>query len=146
MNSNGCLKLADQGFNSFNARRENEWKVGLSMWTLIIVTTRYVLLDPQVKKAHAVVGVCAGFVVLLHAGFVYGVWTKNHFDEHVFRYFSGRAADMVLGRKTSLSVPAVKPKSFYDVSQLFGFVKDGSSLFQILTTLILCVVCGYVSR
>jgi len=38
-----CTEIADQAFTSFNARRENEWKVRISIWTLIIVTTRLVL-------------------------------------------------------------------------------------------------------
>jgi hypothetical protein len=41
-----CTKLAELGFDHYNARRENQWKVALAIWGLIIVTTKYVLTDP----------------------------------------------------------------------------------------------------
>jgi len=139
-----CTKLAQIAFDSFNARRENEWKVGLAIWGLIILTAKYVLSDPKAGKIHALVAICAGMLAILHAAFVYGVWTKNDFDESVFRYFSARAADMVLGRVKSLAMPPLEPTLFPDLCQIGAFVKDGSSIFQIAITSILCIVCGLI--
>jgi hypothetical protein len=87
---------------------------------------------PDRRGNPITIGLCAGLLAILHGGFVYGVWVKNHYDEGFFRYFSARAADLALDRASNLPVPTAAPKSamYIDRHELKEFIFDGSSVFQ----------------
>jgi hypothetical protein len=101
-------KLAELPFNSFNARRERQWKVTLGLRGLILLATKFVVAGHPAKKIH--------------------------------RYFRKKGAQIILGAAHD-SVILPKPWKF---RQTWGFLLDGSSQFQVGTTVLLSIICTIV--
>jgi hypothetical protein len=130
-----CAKVADLAFSSFNARREHQWRISLGLWTLILVTTRFFT-----EKQFVSLGPPAGitvFVVLFHALFVCGVWRKSAYDERTHYYFREKCIAILGGRQFDDTCPPLP----ISMRGSWGFIRDGSSLFQIGTTLALSTIC-----
>jgi hypothetical protein len=132
-----CAKQAELAFNSFNARRQSQWKITLGLWALMLLATKFVLAEYHgSRQLHAGLGLAA-LVVVLHAGFVSGVWVKNHYDEQTYYYFRNRGSEIAVGHIPDAKALPTKFR-FY---QSWRFITDGSSLFQVSTTVILSVLC-----
>lgn len=134
-----CAKQAELAFNSFNARREHQFKITLGLWALLLLTTQFLLTKPQI---HPNIYVCVAIAVLIvgiHTSFVCGIWLKKVYDEQTFFYFRRKCAELVAGRMYD---------SVDDLPQHLTFrsslrtVQDGSSLFQIATTTLLTAACA----
>jgi hypothetical protein len=129
-------KQAELAFNSFNARRGNQWKITLGLWALILLATKFVLAEYH-GTLHVGLGLAA-LVMIVHAGFLGGVWIKNNYDEETYYYFRNRGSEIAVGDKPKNTAPLPTKKAHYHA---WLFITDGSSLFQFITTVILSVIC-----
>ena len=134
-----CAKQAELAFNSFNARREHQWKVTLGLWALLLLCTQFVIMRLPNPKICIVVP-SALVIIIIHAAFVVGVWRKSAYDQKIFMFFRRKAAEILSGAKYDDSLLPT-PLKFRDS---LSFVRDGSSQFQITVTIILCIVCAIV--
>jgi hypothetical protein len=130
-----CAKLAELAFRSFDARRENQWKLSVGLWALILLTTKFLF-----RSGHPSLYLCVGtalLVVALHASFVCGVWTKNAYDEKVHYYFRRKCAEILDGHPFD----ATDPPEAIEIQAFWRAIFNGSSLFQITTTVLLSAIC-----
>jgi hypothetical protein len=76
-------------------------------------------------------------VVAVHGLFVRGIWIKNAYDEKTFTYFRAAGVEILSGHEyDAAGLP--RPLTF---RESWGFLRHGSSQFQISTTALLCAPC-----
>ena len=133
-----CAKQAELAFNSFNARREHQFKITLGLWALLLLTTQFVLVKLHNRPSLLLCVLIAALVVVIHASFVCGIWLKSHFDEEVFYHFRREGIKLLAG-------DAYDPSGFPRRLKFRECWKEmrgaGSSLFQIATTILLSSAC-----
>lgn len=135
----GLAQHAELAFNSFNARRENEWKISVSLWGLIVVTTNALLKTPVRLRYSLPI---AALIVLMHASFITGVWLKNSYDEEVSYYLRQKCTEVLTGEAISLEHMPGR-RTWRKISQMRT---SGSSLFQLGATVLLTVICALILR
>lgn len=133
-----CTKQAELAFNSFNARREHQFRITLSLWALLMLATQFAI----VQKVHPRLSYClaiSALVLVMHTSFVVGIWLKSNFDEKVFYHYQMRGEGVLTG----------KPYDRYGFPKHLR-LRDGwkivksshSSMFQIATTVLLLAACS----
>ena len=133
-----CAKQAELAFNSFNARRDHQFKITLGLWALLLLTTQFVLTRPQIRPNIYVCVAIAVLVVVIHISFVCGIWLKKIYDEQIFFYFRRKCAELVAGG----SYDSADLPQHLTFRASWRTVQDGSSLFQIATTTLLTAACA----
>jgi hypothetical protein len=139
-----CAKQAELAYTSFHARREHARNITFGVWALILLTTKFVLPQNEGLEHKCIVWLAAVLIIVVHVAFVWGVWRKNDFDQKTAYYFSMRAGDLITGRKQKLDLPPVTPVKVTDFQNSWKVLNDGWSMFQIVSTTILCVGCALV--
>jgi hypothetical protein len=132
-----CARLAELAFNSFNARRDKQWKITVSSWGLLLLTPQFLFTKIHLNPNWFV---CVGLgvlVVTIHGLFVRGIWIKNTYDERTFYYFRNAGVEILSGH--AYKTPGL-PKPL-TLRESWGFLRHGSSQFQISTTALLCALC-----
>ena len=135
-----CAKQAELAFNSRNARREHEFKITLGLWGLLLLTVQFLLTRLHERPRLFVCVGLAALVVGIHAAFVCGTWLKSAYDERVFLHFRRKGAEIIAGQTYD---PAGLPEPLM-IREFWGVVRDGSSLFQMGTTMLLSALCVVV--
>ena len=132
-----CAKQAELAFNSRNARRDHEFKITLGLWGLLLLTVQFLVTKLDGRPNLFVCVGLAAVVVVIHAAFVCGIWLKSGYDEKVFFHFRRKGAEIIAGHPYD---PSGLPEPLM-IREFWGVVQDGSSLFQIGTTLLLTALC-----
>jgi hypothetical protein len=133
-----CAKQAELAFNSFNARREHQFKITLGLWALLILTTQFVLVKLHNRPSLLLCVGIAATIVVTHTLFVCGIWLKSHFDDEAFYYFRREGAKLLAGGDYDPSGFPQRLKFRECWKEMRG---AGSSLFQIATTILLSAAC-----
>jgi hypothetical protein len=132
-----CAKQAELAFNSLNARREHQFKITMGLWALLLLTSQFLLIKEQIRPNTLVCVGIAALVVGIHTSFVFGIWLKKIYDEQVFFHFRRKCAELIAGSSYDpTNLPQRLPFRAW-----WRILQDGSSLFQIATTILLSAVC-----
>jgi hypothetical protein len=132
-----CARLAELAFNSFNARRDKQWKITVALWGLLLLTPGFLFTKIHIHPNWRVCVTLGALVAVIHGLFVRGIWIKNDYDLKTFTNFRTAGAEILAGREYK----AVELPKTLTFGESLGFLRDGSSQFQIATTALLCFVC-----
>jgi hypothetical protein len=135
-----CAREAELAFNSFSARRDKQWKITVALWGLLLLTPEFLFTKIHVHPNWFVCVGLGALVVLIHGLFVRGIWIKNAYDEETSTYFRTAGVEILSGREYE-AVGLPKPLTF---RESWGFLRHGSSQFQIGTTALLCALCTMI--
>ena len=129
-------KQAELAFNSFNARRENQWKISVGLWAMILLSTQFLFRLAPIGNIWPCLLVSI-VIILLHGAFLVGVWRQNAFDSDVARFARDMCAELAYG--SGFEQPRRLPRRVTIVGS-WRWIQSGSSNFQFATTVVLLAV------
>src|ERR1700732_4543253 len=94
-----CARQAELAFNSFNARRDKQWKITVALWGLLLLTPEFLFKKIEVHPNWVVCVGLGALVVIIHGLFVRGIWIKNAYDEETSTYFRTAGVEILSGRE-----------------------------------------------
>ncbi len=126
-----CIRLAEMSMQRHNNRQGYEWKVSLSLWAAILLST-------SVLKA-APLALWVPFVIpALYAMFwLRGLWASNEYDKLRHTYYR-KQAELLL-QDPNHCVTQYKGDLTWRRKH-FGFLADWAMQFHFLATLCLCLL------
>lgn len=129
---NAFMKQAELAFNSFNTRRDYEWKIAFGFWGLIALATQFLYCKPIELPLWALASAALAISVL-HGWWLHGVWKAHKDDKSIVDCFRRSAVNLLAERETgTIEIP---PKR--EEVRLVQFLGDWAMRFQLITTVLL---------
>ena len=132
-----CMKQAEYFAGRWDARRNHEWKMTISLWTLLAAAIGF--LSSKGRLELWMIFIPIG----LHALWLHGVWIANDFDKRLGRYYQNQAQKLLFDPSRKLEPVPVEP-SF--VARHLKSLADWSMLFQLLATIALSLLVWRFNR
>jgi len=131
-----AIQLAEGAHTRFNQRREIEWKVTIGAWTLLAAAAVFVTSD-RVSNYGSILGATVAFFAYVR--WMFAIWVANGKDKTERDYFLKQA-------KKGFGETASKEEDddSRERQTIWGFLKDGSMMGQLLTTFGLLVCVGSI--
>ena len=139
-NSELLLRLYEKQLDSWNRRRDYEWKITILFWTGAIVSTGFIADKFKFEQMHIFpyIVIC---VIVLWLAFVFlwlkGVWTANEKDKNWASVYRSRI-EAQIGMIREEDVEIYKKPSWSE------FIADYSMRFQALFTFVLLILIWYM--
>jgi hypothetical protein len=140
--TNLLLKLRDSYLDSFDKRRNNSWKICLSLWTLLSIIFGTIILEKINLPIEACLGVIFTIILLsiffLHVYWIYGFARANGLDKEKAYYIEVRIINILeIKFPESITHPMLKlNKNKAAIKKIFTWAHG----FQIGVTLLLVIL------
>lgn len=129
-----CMSLANSSADSFDRRRQYEWKMTIAYWAVIVAS-----FNPSFKTLDVDDNVWWLSAVIFVVIWLRGVWIAHHNDKDRYEYFR-EAAEKLLSDPQMEVRPFDRKIKPYSLRGLFGFLWNWSIFWQALVTIGLVAV------
>jgi hypothetical protein len=134
-----CMKQSDHGYQSWNDRRQYEWKLTVAFWSATVLSVGFFARDVRLYWAWFIIAAVVAYWVFMR--WLYGLWKANQFDRQVLFHYREQARLLLVGQHSILNFPYSKPDDPDFVRQYLGFhrfLKDWAmSSYSLITALLL---------
>jgi hypothetical protein len=132
-----CMKQAEYFAGRWDGRRNHEWKMTISLWTLLAAAVGFLGGKGRLEQWMIPIP------IVLHALWLYGVWIANDFDKRFGRYDQNQAQKLLFDPSHKLEpIPAKHPF----VARHLVFLADWSMQFQLLAATALSLLVWRFNR
>jgi len=125
-----CMRQAELAYQSFNDRRQTEWKVAFGLWTLVIVAILYMPADlPWYGRTLG-----ALLIYGVYSCWLRGVWKANEQDKQRRDHFRDNAEMFLINATHPIKETFTIKSSELDIKK---FLSDWSTKSHLAATFVL---------